>query len=215
MIAIGVVAIPGVLLVLWAFSRIIDRKVRSPMDKRRTAAAQIIIGVIGWAVISAPYLLAASSVGPWMLLMPAAFLVVVVGYTLWAIRPSTERDHQKNFALKPGFCGRCDYDLTGNTTGICPECGWSIPEKPIPVEDPNWQRWWRGWRIDYLEHWRWRLTLRVILLVVLTWIVFSTIQPFHRSDETTYRYGILALIWVPLFPNIIRLFTYAVRRRPG
>ncbi len=25
----------------------------------------------------------------------------------------------------PGFCMRCQYDLTGNTTGICPECGTS------------------------------------------------------------------------------------------
>jgi hypothetical protein len=25
--------------------------------------------------------------------------------------------------LRPGFCRVCDYDLTGNTTGRCPECG--------------------------------------------------------------------------------------------
>jgi hypothetical protein len=24
---------------------------------------------------------------------------------------------------RPGRCPACDYDLTGNTTGICPECG--------------------------------------------------------------------------------------------
>ncbi len=24
--------------------------------------------------------------------------------------------------LKPGHC-RCGYDLTGNTSGVCPECG--------------------------------------------------------------------------------------------
>jgi hypothetical protein len=23
----------------------------------------------------------------------------------------------------PGFCGSCGYDLTGNVTGVCPECG--------------------------------------------------------------------------------------------
>lgn len=24
---------------------------------------------------------------------------------------------------RPGFCIKCQYDLTGNTSGICPECG--------------------------------------------------------------------------------------------
>jgi hypothetical protein len=27
---------------------------------------------------------------------------------------------------KPGHCG-CGYNLTGNTTGICPECGTVVP----------------------------------------------------------------------------------------
>ena len=25
--------------------------------------------------------------------------------------------------LSPNACPSCDYDLTGNTTGVCPECG--------------------------------------------------------------------------------------------
>jgi hypothetical protein len=24
---------------------------------------------------------------------------------------------------RPGFCPQCDYDLTGNQSGVCPECG--------------------------------------------------------------------------------------------
>jgi hypothetical protein len=24
-------------------------------------------------------------------------------------------------------CGQCGYDLTGNLSGVCPECGWTIP----------------------------------------------------------------------------------------
>ncbi len=34
------------------------------------------------------------------------------------------RDRRKP---RPGFCPRCDYDLTGNTTGRCPECGTPCP----------------------------------------------------------------------------------------
>jgi len=28
-----------------------------------------------------------------------------------------------------GVCGRCGYDLTGNTSGICPERGWNIRQR--------------------------------------------------------------------------------------
>jgi hypothetical protein len=33
-------------------------------------------------------------------------------------------------SLKPELlsCGQCGYNLTGNISGICPECGWIIPE---------------------------------------------------------------------------------------
>ena len=30
----------------------------------------------------------------------------------------------------PGYCDRCGYDLSGNASGICPECGTPIPLKP-------------------------------------------------------------------------------------
>lgn len=29
---------------------------------------------------------------------------------------------------KPGHCLNCEYDLTGNTSGVCPECGTSTDE---------------------------------------------------------------------------------------
>ena len=39
------------------------------------------------------------------------------------------RDRRKP---RPGFCPHCDYDLTGNTTGRCPEC--STPCEPAADE---------------------------------------------------------------------------------
>lgn len=30
---------------------------------------------------------------------------------------------------RKGFCGICGYDLTGNVSGTCPECGWKIPRQ--------------------------------------------------------------------------------------
>ncbi|MCO6438474.1 MAG: hypothetical protein J5J06_15395 [Phycisphaerae bacterium] len=32
--------------------------------------------------------------------------------------------------IPPGHCRKCRYDLTGNTSGICPECGTPIPPEP-------------------------------------------------------------------------------------
>jgi hypothetical protein len=34
---------------------------------------------------------------------------------------------------RDGFCDRCSYDLTGNTSGKCPECGLRInPSRAVP-----------------------------------------------------------------------------------
>jgi hypothetical protein len=49
----------------------------------------------------------------WVILVP------ILASTLWLWR----RDWRKP---RPGFCRRCDYDLTGNTSGRCPECGMEI-----------------------------------------------------------------------------------------
>ena len=32
--------------------------------------------------------------------------------------------------FKPGTCSHCGYDLTGNASGICPECGNPVPTGP-------------------------------------------------------------------------------------
>ena len=54
------------------------------------------------------------------------FLILLVPtLLLW------RRDRRKPH---PGFCPRCDYDLTGNTTGRCPECGLDIPKPPTLSE---------------------------------------------------------------------------------
>ncbi len=34
----------------------------------------------------------------------------------------------------PDYCARCGYNLKGNVSGICPECGIRIPSRPPPSE---------------------------------------------------------------------------------
>ena len=45
----------------------------------------------------------------WMLLLPVALPAAYLFYR--------DRRHP------PGHCPRCGYDLTGNESGVCPECG--------------------------------------------------------------------------------------------
>jgi hypothetical protein len=42
---------------------------------------------------------------------------------LWSIR-------KRRFRLSMGHCLNCNHNLTGNTSGVCPECGTAIPLHP-------------------------------------------------------------------------------------
>ncbi len=46
--------------------------------------------------------------------------------------------------ITPGLCPVCDYDLTGNASGACPECGERV------VDDPKVPRWFFGQRFWWL-----------------------------------------------------------------
>lgn len=51
--------------------------------------------------------------------LPAVLLSAAAG--LFAYRSRTR--------LQAGCCRRCSYNLTGNTSGICPECGTPVPDE--------------------------------------------------------------------------------------
>ena len=38
----------------------------------------------------------------------------------------------------PGFCSRCRYDLTGNVSGVCPECGTPMPKDELVGGTQDW-----------------------------------------------------------------------------
>jgi predicted amidophosphoribosyltransferase len=35
--------------------------------------------------------------------------------------------------IPPGHCQKCGYDLTGNVSGICPECGTPVEREGSPA----------------------------------------------------------------------------------
>jgi hypothetical protein len=36
-------------------------------------------------------------------------------------------DYERQDRLRRGLCVKCGYDLTGNLSGTCPECGTAVP----------------------------------------------------------------------------------------
>lgn len=53
------------------------------------------------------------------------FLGPVIGVLIAALlMKRIDRDH----AYPPGTCRSCGYNLTGNVSGRCPECGQEIPK---------------------------------------------------------------------------------------
>jgi hypothetical protein len=66
--------------------------------------------------------------GDWAVILPLWIpLSLTLGYTLvlfW-------RDRRR---IAPGHC-RCGYDLTRNTSGVCPECGEQLAEPAAPKGD--------------------------------------------------------------------------------
>lgn len=48
--------------------------------------------------------------------IPLALFATPPAFALWSTR-------LRRLRIEAGRCPRCGYDLAGNTTGVCPECG--------------------------------------------------------------------------------------------
>ena len=49
--------------------------------------------------------------------------VLIVGFAIWALRYQAPIDYR-------GRCLECGYDLTGNVSGVCPECATPVYARP-------------------------------------------------------------------------------------
>jgi hypothetical protein len=88
-------------------------------------------------------------------LVNVGVMAAAILWTLYTLpRLTSEAEARANFQANPNICGSCDYDLTGNSSGVCPECGWIISRDPVPLDAANWQAWWRGWSIASLQNWQ-------------------------------------------------------------
>jgi hypothetical protein len=60
----------------------------------------------------------------WIILplwIPVVALVIPTTFLWW-----------RCLRVLPGHCQNCGYDLTGNVSGVCPECGTAVPDARTP-----------------------------------------------------------------------------------
>ena len=63
-----------------------------------------------------------ASVVATLLLLNSGIIPLALAGAFLASRPQRRRDLRRELQL----CQKCDYDLTGNVSGVCPECGTKI-----------------------------------------------------------------------------------------
>jgi hypothetical protein len=69
--------------------------------------------------------------------MAPATLILLVLPLAWLAHHLLQRRRRR-----PGLCPQCSYNLTGNVSGVCPECG----SKVIGADQPRMNADKRGWR---------------------------------------------------------------------
>jgi len=130
---------------------------------------------------------------------------IIVLNIMMAMRKPNRSEEIRNYREDPTKCGRCEYDLTGNVSGVCPECGWAFPAADVVVESPQWVGWWKKWRIDYLDDWRRTLissSLAMLFCIICGAYAFLSEWPFAL---------IVGLGVVMMLINVIRIIQYALR----
>ena len=70
---------------------------------------------------------------PWFVAVTALAAIVE-----WIVVARIMRQEREQKRADAGLCFHCEYNLTGNTSGICPECGHKIkPDHFAPLSDPK------------------------------------------------------------------------------
>jgi hypothetical protein len=98
---------------------------RSP-DLRLFRYARILalVGMTGAAcTYVADALLGGRLISQQFMLLPILAFGLVLGIFVF---PSVERKLVRQQRAAAGLCTKCGYNLTGNTSGVCPECGGAL-----------------------------------------------------------------------------------------
>lgn len=80
---------------------------------------------IVWAMTSGSW-----SIHPWSVQIRAiAFSTIPIPFGVIVARIASRSLQQRESRRRRGLCLRCGYDLGGNTSGVCPECGTAVTQQ--------------------------------------------------------------------------------------
>jgi len=100
---------------LWASLSVIRGRANAAVRGQYALAASL-AGALGWLMMLGSGAVDPThgiELGAYVLIWPA----LGVGLLTWGLRGR---------GLPQGLCTRCQYNLTGNVSGVCPECGTPI-----------------------------------------------------------------------------------------
>jgi hypothetical protein len=228
------VALADALHWIWQWKR----GLLTPVERRKRLRRYAVLFAAGVGVLAISQIIRdvlANSLGWHTAGLPVVLLASILMLLLHpAYRKPTEKDVERHFGQNPRHCGQCDYDLTGNVSGVCPECGWLIPAAPVRVEDPNWWCWWRKWDIEYLERWRTTCLLHMLMvlssfgLAAVIMFSYTLLKPILIIDPRTglmmfhrpwfvYILPVAALAMVvvglQMAVNAVRVVVYGLRKK--
>lgn len=177
----------------------------SPRQTQRQSRLTLAFAVVAFAAVAFTLVSTASprhNARQWWSLVCFGTMGALALYQ-WLRKPAVHEE-LANFAADPRHCGRCGYDLTGNVSGICPECGWKIPQGDLDIDSPNWGLWWRRWKIEHLR--RWRATLINVLVFALAFAALAVALwiYFHSLAGTALAIAMAAHMGI----NVVRVWAY-------
>ncbi len=92
-----------------------------PLGTYRPGITIAFLAILGWTVVKFG---TDTSLFMWLFWSAYAFPELVVNIVLVSIATFLRRRYYPIYP--PGHCQRCGYNLTGNVSGVCPECGEKI-----------------------------------------------------------------------------------------
>lgn len=124
----------------------------------------------------------------------------------------SEGEARANYANDPAHCGQCEYDLTGNVSGICPECGWRIPDPSNPPKHEVPMTVFSAFgRIDYLDDWR--KSLRQAVGSVAMFVVLAVVMvAWVRNPMVAVMAGFMSVV---LLVRTARVIVYRRQQAKG